>query len=355
METNRISVQSVRDTDCTCRTSQLGIVIGVMAAFCIALIWQTSTFMGLTADSRPVSGRPASLLAFAAVPADVLALAWSSAEAVQVSTDRNRTSSIVTLLNRMPGGPPLRLKDEDKPLFRFVTELAARSGGAWDPTDLPLRELWKDFAMSGMAPTEEEIEKARSLVDWKQFRLMGDAFGIGLNGKDMAVQLDEISGAFALDQVMETIRNFGVSRAEIGWGERHILHGSAPDGRPWPILLRIPDASAHPFATIFVQDRAVAVAGLMEGGYPAMDPRNGRQVKSGLQAVAVVAPTLMEAVGLATAVFVLGPEEGLKLIEDQPGIEAIFVNDQKQVTITPGLNGKLKITDSDFSLNPEEK
>jgi len=49
-------------------------------------------------------------------------------------------------------------------------------------------------------------------------------------------------------------------------------------------------------------------------------------------------------------IFVIGLEEGLKLAESLPGVQAIFVTDDKKVYITSGLKGNFKVTDPEYTL-----
>ncbi|MBU1909498.1 MAG: FAD:protein FMN transferase, partial [Verrucomicrobia bacterium] len=56
-----------------------------------------------------------------------------------------------------------------------------------------------------------------------------------------------------------------------------------------------------------------------------LDPRTGRPIQHHLASVSVVARDCMTADGLATALFVMGAEEGMKWLDTWPGIEALFI------------------------------
>ena len=59
-----------------------------------------------------------------------------------------------------------------------------------------------------------------------------------------------------------------------------------------------------------------------------MDPRTGYPVSNGVVSVTVVAPTGLEADALATAVFVLGPDDGMRLIGERPRTSALVVTEE---------------------------
>ncbi|HHX86802.1 MAG TPA: FAD:protein FMN transferase, partial [Firmicutes bacterium] len=73
-----------------------------------------------------------------------------------------------------------------------------------------------------------------------------------------------------------------------------------------------------------------------------LDPHTGYPA-SRLISVTVIAPSATEADALSTAVFVLGPEQGLKLIESLPGVEAILVTPRMEVIISSGLQEKVEL------------
>jgi thiamine biosynthesis lipoprotein len=72
-----------------------------------------------------------------------------------------------------------------------------------------------------------------------------------------------------------------------------------------------------------------------------LDPRTGKPA-NGCQSVTVIAPLAETADALATAVFVLGPAEGLRLIREQPQTEVMLMDAQGQVHITEGFNSAVR-------------
>jgi thiamine biosynthesis lipoprotein len=69
-----------------------------------------------------------------------------------------------------------------------------------------------------------------------------------------------------------------------------------------------------------------------------IDPRTGYP-SAGCMSVTVVARSAMTADALATAVFVLGPEAGLALLEELPGVEGIVVDSDGKIGASKGLAG----------------
>ena len=68
-----------------------------------------------------------------------------------------------------------------------------------------------------------------------------------------------------------------------------------------------------------------------------LDPRTGYPADSGLISTTIIADSAIDADALSTSVFVLGLENGMKLVESLDGVEAVFVTEDKKVYVTEGL------------------
>ena len=91
-------------------------------------------------------------------------------------------------------------------------------------------------------------------------------------------------------------------------------------GKPWSIGIRHPRRDGEWIETVTASDCAVCTSGDYErasaNGHHLIDPVT-REPAAALASATVIAPTAMVADALATAAFVLGPEEGLRLLERQ--------------------------------------
>jgi thiamine biosynthesis lipoprotein len=123
----------------------------------------------------------------------------------------------------------------------------------------------------------------------------------------------------------------GIAHAlvEVGGDLRAVGHPVDHDG--WSVGLQHPRARDMFLTRVTVTGRAIATSGDYEHFYVAdrsahhlIDPRTGRSA-AGVSSVTVVAPTALDADALATAVFVMGPDEGLALVEQVSETEALLV------------------------------
>ena len=80
-----------------------------------------------------------------------------------------------------------------------------------------------------------------------------------------------------------------------------------------------------------------------------LDPKTGYPAESGLVSVTVVAKSGVLSDALSTACFVLGREDGMKLLEEFDA-EGIFINSDNNITVTDGLKDRFTRTSRDYTL-----
>ncbi|MEW5785818.1 MAG: FAD:protein FMN transferase, partial [Bacillota bacterium] len=128
------------------------------------------------------------------------------------------------------------------------------------------------------------------------------------------------------------------------------LIGSKPDGTPWRIGIRHPRNADRYVGVIPLSGGAVVTSGDYERFFEQddvrfhhiLDPKTGQPARS-LISVTITAPTAMEADVLSTAVFVLGPERGMALVESLSGVEAVLVTPEMEILVSTGLKDKFAL------------
>jgi thiamine biosynthesis lipoprotein len=220
-------------------------------------------------------------------------------------------------------------------LLRQALEVAALSGGAFDPTVLPLTELWS-FDTGGRLPEPQEIEDALKRVDYTCLGIdpsgrmtLPEGFGLDLGG---------IAKGAVVDRLGEVLDARVGPNYLIDAGGDILLAGLKEGSRPWVIAIRHPrkPRSLAGKLSLGVKDGKVAV--VSSGDYERYFERDGRRYHhildphtgypaDGPASVTVIAPTCAMADALATAAFVLGPERGLALLEALKDVEGLILNE----------------------------
>lgn len=244
--------------------------------------------------------------------------------------------SLISRINAAAGVEPVALDAESERLFALCHDLHFLSRGIFDPTALPVLQLWNWKANPPMLPTDRQVEAARSLVGWKQVqRTPGRIF---LPKAGMGLDLGGMGKEYAVDQVALLLRMSGVAGALVDFGADIRVFGTPPDGRPgWHIGLEDPQHPGACWRGLAVRDAAVATSGDYRRAFELngvryghiVDPRTGRPVTQGVRAVSVLAPSCTQAGLLSTAAFVLGPDEGLRLMESTPGTAGAILTESQ--------------------------
>lgn len=213
----------------------------------------------------------------------------------------------------------------------YAVYLARQTGGAYDPAAGQLVDLW-GFGPAGRrqrAPSEAEIRAARPAVGWRQLQLDRQQRRAWQPG-GLQLNLSSIAKGYAVDQVARWLETRQISSYLVEVGGELRGAGLKPDHSPWWVALEAPDDATPDLVAL--HRLAVATSGDYRQHFEqdgrryshTLDPRSGYPITHGLAAVSVLHPTCMVADALATALGVLGLEQGLAYAGQQQ-IAARFV------------------------------
>lgn len=225
-----------------------------------------------------------------------------------------RTDTPLARLNAAAPGVPGPVTQELWHLLKDLFEWSERTGGAFDPTVAPLVRAW-GLRIGGRIPGDAELSEARRASGTSLFTF--EESSLRISRQDARAGIDE--GAWgkgwALDRAAEAARAAGATSFVFDLGGQVLDSGDEtfvavahPRDRARAVTsLRLKDASA---STSGNSERSLAVDGRRIGHL--LDPRTGQPARD-FGSVTVVAGDGLTADVLSTALFVLGPEEGLAL------------------------------------------
>ncbi|WP_296715440.1 FAD:protein FMN transferase [Rhodoblastus sp.] len=233
-----------------------------------------------------------------------------------------------------------RLERPDQALLDMLAvaeDVHRASGGAFDVTVQPLWIFYDSWAKRGDWPSDEESAPARALIG--QSRVRFDAGAIAFERPGMGITLNSLTHGYAADRVARILAERGVKQAFVDTGEMESL-GRAANDRDWTAAVkhpRQPDAMLGTAPVTGCMATAGDYAYTWSEDYSRhhiLDPRTGYSPAS-LACVTVIAPKAVVADALSTAVSVLGPDEGAKLLKHFDA-EAYGVTKAGKVWATPG-------------------
>lgn len=243
---------------------------------------------------------------------------------------------------------PVTLTPEALGLLERTLGWSRRTRGAFDPTFASLWGLWRFTPSEApQIPSAAEAKARAALIDYTKVRIEGATVRLGAPG--MKLGLGGIAKGYAVDRAVAILRGRGFAHFFIKLGGELYLAGTRGD-RPWVAGVQDPRDPRSAFAVLALKDSAFTTSGdyeryLVKDGlryHHIIDPATGYPAR-GARSVTIVAPRAEDADALSTAVFVLGPKDGLALVESLPGVEAIMVTGDGQVRLSSGLEGKVQL------------
>ncbi|QOV91722.1 FAD:protein FMN transferase [Humisphaera borealis] len=269
------------------------------------------------------------------------AAAFDELERVEQSLSVYRNDSQLGMLN---SAQSLASADERmRAVLAASLEMSRRTAGAFDVTVQPLWEVHSRAARELRSPTEAELAAVRERIGWQHVLVAGTE--VRFARPDMSITFNGIAQGYATDRVKLVLQSVGVQHALIDIGELAPL-GHKALGTPWQAGIQHPRQADAYVAVAKLDGRSLATSGdyattftdtakAGRGDNHIFDPATGHS-PTAFSSVSVVAPTAMEADALSTALFVLGPKRGLKLIESSEGVDALFVTREGRVSQTAG-------------------
>jgi thiamine biosynthesis lipoprotein len=270
-----------------------------------------------------------------------------------VTSDYKADSELLTLCAKAAGGP-VRVSEDLFEVLKLSLDLAGRSDGAFDVTVGPMVQLWRRSRRTQRLPTDEALAEARRVVGSAKVRLDSAGRTVHLTVAGMQLDLGGIAKGYAADAALAVLRKLGFTRAMVAAGG-DIVVGDAPPGQAgWRIgIAPLDDQARPPSRFLTLSNAAVSTSGDAEQYTEIagvryshiVDPRTGLGL-IGRNSVTVVAAGGVAADSLATAACVLGPQRGLKLIDQTAGAAALFVRrtDKGEETFTSRRWDALKAT-----------
>ncbi|HET9931879.1 MAG TPA: FAD:protein FMN transferase, partial [Polyangiaceae bacterium] len=230
------------------------------------------------------------------------------------------------------------------------------SEGTFDITFQAMSGVWRFGSAQSEHPTlpsPAEVRKLRALIDYRKVELDPKSSRVRIP-KGRKIGLGGIAKGYIVDRAVEVLRRAGLTAFLVQAGGDLYGAGRKPDGSPWVSGIQDPRGPRGAFfATIELENHAFSTAGDYERAFVLdgkryhhiIDPRTGYPATAS-RSVTVHAPDATTADMIDDAVFILGPEKGLKLAESLPGVGVVIVDAHNKVWVSPTLQGKVRLQSS---------
>lgn len=212
-------------------------------------------------------------------------------------------------------------------------QLSERTDGGFDITVGPCVSLWRKARRERKLPRPDLLAKTLKSVGWRKLQLNPQHRTATLLAPNMRLDLGSIAKGYAIDEALKVLGSRGIRHALVtGGGD--MAASLPPPGRPgWRITLAPLDVTnAPPARHVLLKNAGLGTSGdlfqhVEIGGRRyshIVDPKTGYGLTDH-SLVTVLAKDCITANTMATAVSVIGPVEGMKLVEETPGAAMHFV------------------------------
>jgi thiamine biosynthesis lipoprotein len=259
-------------------------------------------------------------------------------------------ASEVSRINAAAGKEAVAVGSETFDVIREALHASALSEGCFDITFETLHGLWKfDQDLDPHPPSAADVRARVKYLGWRHVKLDEAAHTVKLDEPHVRIGLGGIAKGYAVDQASRVLLEAGLATFYVQAGGDLYTRGTKPDGAPWQAGIRDPrGAEGDYFAMMPVSDHAFSTAGDYERAYVVdgkryhhiIDPRTGYPATAS-RSVTIWAPTALLADEIDDAVFILGPEKGLALVESLDGVGAVIVDAHNRVWTSKRLEGKV--------------
>ena len=241
-----------------------------------------------------------------------------------------RSDSELSHVNREAARGPVVVSD---PLLRVIEaaqRVSADSNGAFDVTVGPLVQLWGFRDKMPHIPTSAELAAVRPLVGYRGLIVDAPHHTIRLVHPGMEIDLGGIAKGFAVEVAANVLRRHGLTGFIDAGGNQYML--GTPPGKPfWTVGIKNPDVADRLIGVVDVKGGSVSTSAdyanfLVAAGRTyghLLDPHTLQPSMASLSATIVSEDgTLADA--MSKAAFVLGPQQGIALIDATPGMAGVI-------------------------------
>ncbi len=231
----------------------------------------------------------------------------------------------------------------------FYNEL---SKGSFDITIEPLVDIWGfGTDKQGHVPTNEEIQSILEKVNSDYIKVNGDV--VTLNN-DATLDFGAIAKGYIGDKTKEVLQDAGLKSGLLNLGGNIVTIGYKPDGAVWKVGVQDPNSQrGELLGVVSTVNNNVVTSGIYERNFVVdntlyhhiIDPKTGFPTETDISAAVIISDASIDGDALATAIVVLGVEEGMNLLESLDNVDGIIIKKNLEKLFSTGFVEKYKYTD----------
>ncbi|PCJ53301.1 MAG: hypothetical protein COA73_15430 [Candidatus Hydrogenedentota bacterium] len=266
--------------------------------------------------------------------AELFAVIQTELDGVNGSMSTYQLESDLSRFNSWDSTEPFEVAPQVAEVMRHALQVSRETKGAFDITVGPLVNAYgfgPDLRVD--TPTDDELALLYLRVGYDKLIIDPVENLVSKSRGDVYCDLSAIAKGYGVDRVALKLEELGIADYFVEVGGEVRVRGVNFEGQPWRVGIEqpIPNERAV-YKVVPLHDAAMATSGSYRNYMDvdgqrvshAIDPRYGRPVAHNLVSVSVIHPSCEWADAYATALLVLGPEEGPAFAREK-GLQALFI------------------------------
>jgi thiamine biosynthesis lipoprotein len=251
------------------------------------------------------------------------------------------STSEISTINALAFSQELIISQEIFDLLSLSKQISALTNGAFDITYASVGYLYS--YPDKTKPSDAQIAQLLSAVNYKLVVLDEENTSVRFLHKDVKIDLGGIAKGYAVDNAITLLSDLGITNALVTAGGDTRLLGDRL-GKPWIVGIRDPRDRNKQAVVIPLAQSAMSTSGDYERYFEQdsqrfhhiLSPKTGKSTHE-VQSVSIIGPQSVYNDALSTAVFVMGLQQGIGLINTLPEYEAIVMDANRRMHYSNGL------------------
>lgn len=277
----------------------------------------------------------------------------------KLSINNDDVESEVDKINKNAGK---KFQTVSKDTFYLIKEgkhISKETNSNLDISIGPIVKLWNIGFDKANVPLDKDIKKSLKNINIDDILLDEKTYSVKLKNSKMMIDLGSIAKGYVADKVKDIIINDGYKHAILNIGGNILCIGEKYDSNPYTIGIRDGNKSNEDYiGTIDISDKSVVTSGIYERNFKKygktyhhiLDSKTGYPVDNNLLEVSIISDKSTKGDALSTAIFSMGLEDGLKYVNNQKGVEAIFVTDKNKIYLSDNIKEKFELTSQEYTI-----
>lgn len=270
---------------------------------------------------------------------DGIALAKAEIQGIEALISSWNDDSQTSQINANAGKQTVVVDFELYSLIERCKGISELTRGAFDISAVVVNRIWKFDGSMKALPSPDEVSHLKPLINYKNIILNPQDTSVFLQSKGMSIGFGSIGKGYAAQQAAILLQENGVTSGLINAGGDLYAWGHQANGDNWQVAITDPKNKEQAKSWLSIENQAIVTSGdyekrvRFEDKYYShiIDPRTALPVENNLKSVSVLASNAELADALATALFVLGSEIGLYLVNQLPQVEALFITAEGEI------------------------